>query len=117
MALFTSPEDILVTAMSAKQSGVHLNHVVGSLEGVFKKALKKERRLCAFLSGYSANYMKKGLVQLATDYDVTLTYQPEFFKSLGFVVINKEELPHKVWKECIDCPKFPNCDEIAMVKV
>ncbi len=47
----------------------------------------------------------------------TLTYQPEFFKSLGFEVINKEELPHKVWKECIDCPKFPNCDEIAMVKV
>jgi len=47
----------------------------------------------------------------------TLTYQPEFFKALDFVVINKEELPHKVWKECIDCPKFPNCDEIAMVKV
>ena len=47
----------------------------------------------------------------------TLTYQPEFFKSLGFEIINKEELPHKVWKECIDCPKFPNCDEIAMVKV
>lgn len=47
----------------------------------------------------------------------TLTYQPDFFKSLGFVVINKEELPHKVWKECIDCPKFPNCDEIAMIKV
>jgi amino-acid N-acetyltransferase len=47
----------------------------------------------------------------------TLTYQPEFFKALGFEVINKEELPHKVWKECIDCPKFPNCDEIAMVKV
>ena len=47
----------------------------------------------------------------------TLTYQSEFFKALGFEVINKEELPHKVWKECIDCPKFPNCDEIAMVKV
>ena len=47
----------------------------------------------------------------------TLTYQPEFFKALGFEVINKEELPHKVWKECIDCPKFPNCDEIAMIKV
>ena len=47
----------------------------------------------------------------------TLTYQPEFFKALGFEVINNEDLPHKVWKECIDCPKFPNCDEIAMVKV
>ena len=55
--------------------------------------------------------------QLGIEKYFTLTYQPEFFKSLGFVVINKEELPHKVWKECIDCPKFPNCDEIAMVKV
>ena len=55
--------------------------------------------------------------QLGIEKYFTLTYQPEFFKALGFEVINKEELPHKVWKECIDCPKFPNCDEIAMVKV
>ena len=47
----------------------------------------------------------------------TLTYKPGFFETLGFRIITKEELPHKVWKECIDCPKFPNCDEIAMVKI
>ena len=47
----------------------------------------------------------------------TLTYKPGFFQKLGFQTITKEELPHKVWKECIDCPKFPNCDEIAMVRV
>jgi len=34
----------------------------------------------------------------------------------GFHEIPKEKLPHKVWKECINCPKFPNCDEIAMMK-
>ena len=47
----------------------------------------------------------------------TLTYKPGFFQTVGFRTITKEELPHKVWKECIDCPKFPNCDEIAMVRV
>lgn len=47
----------------------------------------------------------------------TLTYKPGFFQTVGFQTITKEELPHKVWKECIDCPKFPNCDEIAMVRV
>lgn len=46
----------------------------------------------------------------------TLTYKPVFFQTLGFRTITKEELPHKVWKECIDCPKFPNCDEIAMIR-
>ena len=47
----------------------------------------------------------------------TLTYKPEFFETLGFLRISREELPQKVWKECIDCPKYPNCDEIAMIKV
>jgi amino-acid N-acetyltransferase len=44
-----------------------------------------------------------------------LTYQQTFFEQLGFVEVNKATMPHKVWGECIDCPKFPNCDEIAMV--
>ncbi len=47
----------------------------------------------------------------------TLTYKPDFFRKLGFIRISREELPQKVWKECIDCPKYPNCDEIAMIKV
>ncbi|SEP43493.1 N-acetyltransferase [Propionispora vibrioides] len=46
----------------------------------------------------------------------TLTYQPGFFAKLGFAEIPKEQLPHKVWKECINCAKFPNCDEIAMIR-
>ena len=46
----------------------------------------------------------------------TLTYKPAFFKTLGFEIVSKDTLPHKVWKECIDCPKFPNCDEIAMTR-
>ncbi len=45
----------------------------------------------------------------------TLTYKPGFFQTIGFKTITKNELPHKVWKDCIECPKFPNCDEIAMV--
>lgn len=44
-----------------------------------------------------------------------LTYQPDFFIKCGFTEISKDNLPHKVWKECINCPKFPNCDEIAMI--
>ncbi|MEW6499950.1 MAG: N-acetyltransferase [Thermodesulfobacteriota bacterium] len=45
----------------------------------------------------------------------TLTYQPEFFKKLGFRPIDKNELPHKVWSDCIHCPKFPDCNEEALV--
>ncbi len=45
----------------------------------------------------------------------TLTYQEEFFKKCGFQVISKEQMPHKIWKDCLNCPKFPNCDEVLMV--
>lgn len=45
----------------------------------------------------------------------TLTYQPGFFSKLGFRHIDKNELPHKVWSDCIQCPKFPDCNEEAMV--
>ncbi len=45
----------------------------------------------------------------------SLTYQPVFFQKCGFSLVTKETLPHKVWKECIDCPKFPNCDESAVL--
>ena len=45
----------------------------------------------------------------------TLTYQPDFFKKLGFRDIDKNELPHKVWSDCVQCPKFPDCNEEALI--
>ena len=44
-----------------------------------------------------------------------LTYKPAFFERFGFSQVDKMELPHKVWNECYRCPKFPNCDEIALI--
>jgi amino-acid N-acetyltransferase len=45
-----------------------------------------------------------------------LTYQPEFFERLGFEKVDKTMLPHKIWTDCLKCVKFPDCDEIALVK-
>jgi amino-acid N-acetyltransferase len=44
-----------------------------------------------------------------------LTRVPSFFVKLGFREIDKHELPHKVFKDCVRCPLFPDCDEVAMV--
>jgi amino-acid N-acetyltransferase len=44
-----------------------------------------------------------------------LTYKPDFFGRFGFRVVDKAELPHKVWGDCMKCVKFPDCDEIAMI--
>lgn len=45
----------------------------------------------------------------------TLTYQVDFFVRQGFRVVDKEVLPQKVWADCLNCPKFPGCDETAML--
>jgi amino-acid N-acetyltransferase len=47
----------------------------------------------------------------------TLTYRPDFFKKHGFKIVDKATLPQKVWAECIKCVKFPDCDEIAMLRL
>jgi len=44
-----------------------------------------------------------------------LTYKPGFFEQCSFSQVEKTELPHKVWGECYRCPKFPNCDEVALI--
>ncbi len=45
----------------------------------------------------------------------TLTYQSGFFTKLGFLPIDKKELPHKIWSDCINCPMFPDCGEEALI--
>ncbi|MBA7715791.1 Amino-acid acetyltransferase [subsurface metagenome] len=44
-----------------------------------------------------------------------LTYKPAFFEKFGFSQVDKAELPQKVWGECYRCPKFPDCDEVALI--
>ena len=45
------------------------------------------------------------------------TYVPGFFARVGFHEVERGELPLKAWKDCLRCPKFHACDEIAVVRV
>ena len=54
--------------------------------------------------------------QLGVKRVFSLTYEREFFESLGFREIKKETLPQKVWTDCVNCPKLPTCDEIAVIR-
>lgn len=45
-----------------------------------------------------------------------LTYKPNFFERFGFKIVDKTALPHKIWADCLKCVKFPDCDEVAMIK-
>jgi amino-acid N-acetyltransferase len=45
-----------------------------------------------------------------------LTYVPGVFQKIGFDIVEKATLPRKVWTECIHCPKFTDCTEIAVLR-
>ena len=59
-------------------------------------------------------------IQEAIEYKIdklfTLTYKPAFFKQFDFKRIDRSQLPLKIWSDCMICVKFPDCDEIAMMK-
>lgn len=64
--------------------------------------------------------LMEALDQEARDFDLDLlfafTYVPGFFRKMGYTEVERDELPLKAWKDCLRCPKFQACDEIAVLK-
>jgi amino-acid N-acetyltransferase len=44
-----------------------------------------------------------------------LTFKPNFFEKFGFTVAERSSFPRKIWTECIYCPKYPDCNEVAVI--
>jgi amino-acid N-acetyltransferase len=53
--------------------------------------------------------------ELGAERVFVLTYRDGFFARMGFTPVDKKELPHKIWTDCLNCVKFPNCDESSMI--
>ena len=114
-ALYETLRDMVVAEEDGRVVGV------GGLHFIWDKLA--EVRTMAVAADYTRQGIGAEIVRRLLDegrrYGVarvfTLTYQVQFFAAMGFQRIAKEELPPKVWKDCIDCPKFPNCDEVAMI--
>lgn len=67
------------------------------------------RRLIETLAGEASSF--------TLDAIFAFTYVPEFFRKMGFQEVERGALPLKVWKDCLRCPKFQCCDEIAVIRV
>lgn len=68
--------------------------------------------------GFGVRLVETGLEEaqsLGLKQVFVLTYIPDFFRRFGFRQVEKNILPHKVWADCLKCPKFPDCDELAML--
>ncbi|MFC2076953.1 N-acetyltransferase [candidate division KSB1 bacterium] len=113
-AIYEQLRDFVVTEKDGRVAATGALHVVWETLG--------EIRSVSVLADYAGQGYGKRLVELLLDEAIflglsrvfILTYKPDFFAKVGFKLIEKDSLPHKVWRVCLDCPKFPDCDEIAM---
>lgn len=55
-------------------------------------------------------------VRLGLERIFALTREQKFFERLGFIVVPRQSLPHKVWSDCVKCPRLHDCDEVAVCK-
>ncbi|MDR2772743.1 MAG: N-acetyltransferase [Elusimicrobiota bacterium] len=60
--------------------------------------------------------LEQNAADLGVNRIFTLTFKPIFFEKLGYKLIPKETLPHKIWSECINCHLFPDCGEVPLLK-
>lgn len=114
--LYETLRDMIVAEEDGKIIGVGGIHIIWNrLVEVRSMAVLPDR----VHQGIGSEIVKRLLEEARTlqaEKAFTLTYKLSFFQSLGFKTIVKDDLPPKVWKDCIDCPKFPNCDEVSMIR-
>ena len=122
-SLYDQLRDFNVYVEETGESGAESGELIGACALHICWDNLAEIRSLAVTDGYQSRGIGKQLVEKALSeagtYGInrvfTLTYQPDFFRRLGFNDIDKSELPHKVWSDCIQCSKFPDCNEEALV--
>lgn len=106
--------DFVVAELDGEIVGTGALHIMWSDLAEIRALAVKEGVTAQGIGRKMVQYCLKEAKELGIPKVFTLTYQPGFFEKLGFTVISKDNMPQKVWSECINCPKFPNCDEICM---
>jgi amino-acid N-acetyltransferase len=113
--LYESIRDFLVSEDGGAITGACALHILWEdLAEIRSLAVREEHQRM----GTGRKLVRRCLSEarsLGIDRVFVLTYQPDFFKKLGFTDIEKSSLPQKIWGDCIRCPKFPECDEHALI--
>jgi amino-acid N-acetyltransferase len=113
--LYEKIRDFLVVEDKGKISGVCALHILWEdLAEVRSLAVRKELQG----KGIGRRLVKECLKEakaLGIKRVFALTYSSDFFEKLGFKEIDKSDLPQKIWSDCVRCPKFPECDEHALI--
>ena len=113
--LYETVRDFIVCELNGNVCGVCALHIMWEdLAEIRSLAVENKHQK----KGIGRNLVKQCLKEakaLGIKKVFALTYQPEFFKKLGFADIDKASLPQKIWGDCVRCPRFPECDEHAVI--
>lgn len=113
--LYESIRDLYVYEDKGKIKGVCALHIMwDDLAEIRSLAVSKDLQGKGIGKRLLATCLKEAK-QLGIKRVFALTYQPEFFGKMGFKDIDKSKLPQKIWGDCLRCPKFPECDEDAVI--
>lgn len=114
--IYESLRDFILAEEDGQIVGVAALHLVWDELAEIRALAVHPAKIKAGIGRIIVDKLTEEAKQLGVKTLFALTYQPGFFTKLNFREVPKESVPQKMWKECINCPKFPNCDEIAMVK-
>jgi len=113
--IFEAIRDFKIARMGGEVVGCGSLHILGSdLAEIRSLAVKDDVQAKGIGAAIVAACVEDAR-GFALDRVFALTYKPGFFEKQGFRVANVMEFPQKVWNECVRCPFFTNCKEVAVV--
>ncbi len=115
MSLYENLRDFIIVEEEDAIVGIGALHIIWEELAEIKSLAVDKKYLKKGIGKKIVTELLKEAKILGLNKVFTLTYQVEFFYKCGFKSIDKENLPNKVWIDCVNCPKFPKCDENAMI--
>ena len=112
--IYENIRDYFVVRQNEQVGGCAALHVMWSDLAEVKSVVVVKDSQRQRIGDQLVNACLKEAKELGVSTVFCLTYKPIFFEKIGFSQVDKMELPRKVWTECYHCPKFPDCDEVAL---
>jgi amino-acid N-acetyltransferase len=114
--IFEHLQEFLVASYDGDLVGVAAMHIYGSNLAEVRSLVVHETARGRGIGGLLLDACERWAAGLGVACIFALTYVPEFFTRHGYARVPKESLPHKVWTVCVHCPRFSECDEVAVQK-
>jgi amino-acid N-acetyltransferase len=113
--IYEAIRDFKVARIDGEVAACGSLHIMGpDLAEIRSLAVREDVQLKGLGAAIVAACIAEGRA-LGLERVFALTYRPGFFEKQGFRIANVMEFPQKVWNECVRCPFFSNCKEVAVV--